>query len=884
MASDELRGVGTYRRYKLGQAQFTNWLQQTADKLVPQKSSEPPRQQQKKQSAANAAASSFFGVNPQQDSVPFFTKPIIHWKQLEWLIMPIANPAEILPAAIDILRDVVTLRRKMTKVFLNLAKKTQDPKIQKDNLGHLHINNVLENVPAKLESIVPWAAGSSSKAKTEQAARKESSMVEVSDLTNMFTHLKVQKTDDSGSESQSDEERATINKRPQKQSKRKAAAKKPSKGKKPEKQQGKHLAKTQRPWIDDVEFELTPMETDDYDDEFDYYMMVYCFFVDFSAIRDYVAERWCDYWYDRSVSLTTLAVITNAAFELFNRMEGELIANLEPRRRELSRYYFMLRLLFIDFGIDHVDYDSYEGLSKDEEQERIWREESDWLAFSSYCAIVFVLKNIPPGKVPMLPPLQRSPIIYGANVMNSWKKFSDNVSLQLVKEAAHLKALKKNGQEFPILPAEPEILLDFQTALNSRMYTSALIFSVHLWVDIRNIMENQVSDSLQELQKTASELQPILIAHAPGKDSREGHKLREQFRERITEISSYMLNDCQYEDAKARLMQLGFEEDPEKFFLLKNEPVWAGLMNFRLQLIRSELGHQFTALTSIVEAAGYLYLACRTADNVLPAWEEMDRYIDTYTNQSQFKSTLRSCATPESVIRNFEKVMTAHQAAVKEWENPNSTEGTFIPDVRTRRTLYRRYAWEDPSDRCSMRYLMEITVHKLQIERNDFDEVLPPGIKEAELAKERDFKRGAMLAQLSHVEMLQLLDETVTSQLEGLFRLDYFKLYDEAVAFLRAVVYDDAFGYEFKERVGYSKFDDKTTGTLGKVPVHLVKNLEEEKESGIVLDTLIKVFKYSLEELFPRIPEEMKKKLDSGGGARVVLVDMETGKEVKELD
>ncbi|KAK4206493.1 hypothetical protein QBC37DRAFT_458867 [Rhypophila decipiens] len=592
--------------------------------------------------------------------------------------------------------------------------------------------------------------------------------------------------------------------------------------------------------------------------------MVYCFFDDFNAIRNYVAERWCDYWYDRSVSLTTLAVITNAAFELVNRMEGELIANLGPRRRELSRYDFMLRLLFIDFGIDHVDYDSYEGLSKDEEQERIWREESDWLAFSSFCAIV--------------------PIVYGANDMNSWKKFSDNVSLQLVKEAAHLKALKKNGQEFPILPAEPEILLDFQSALNSRMYTSALIFSVQLW--------------------------PILMTHVPGKDSREGYKLREQVRERITEISAYMMNDCQYEDAKARLMQLGVEEDPEKFLLLKNEPVWAGLMNFRLQLIRSELGHQYTALTSIVEAAGYLYLACRAADKALPAWGEMDRYIDTYTDRSQFKSTLRSCATPESIIRKFEKVMTAHQAAVKEWENPNITEGTFIPDVRIRRTLYRRYAWEDPSDRCSMRYLMELTVHKLQIERNDFEEMLreqqagkgwtraieegtcsrkgqgqsgelvkqdktvASSSQDGELAKERDFKRRAMLAQLSHVEMLQLLDETVTSQLEGLFKLDYFKLYDEAVAFLRAVVYHDAFGHELKERVGYSKFDDKTTGQLGKVPVHLVKNLDEEKESGTVVDTLINVFKDSLEGLFPIIPEEMKKKLESGGGARVWYQDI----------
>ncbi len=32
--SGNLKGIGTWRRYKLGQAQFTSWLKQTADKLV----------------------------------------------------------------------------------------------------------------------------------------------------------------------------------------------------------------------------------------------------------------------------------------------------------------------------------------------------------------------------------------------------------------------------------------------------------------------------------------------------------------------------------------------------------------------------------------------------------------------------------------------------------------------------------------------------------------------------------------------------------------------------------------------------------------------------------------------------------------------------------
>jgi hypothetical protein len=74
---------------------------------------------------------------------------------------------------------------------------------------------------------------------------------------------------------------------------------------------------------------MSTVDNYDSDDELDYYMMLYCYFVDFNAIRSYVAERWCDYWYDRSVSLCTLSVITNAAYEL-HQLEMDLVQQLPP--------------------------------------------------------------------------------------------------------------------------------------------------------------------------------------------------------------------------------------------------------------------------------------------------------------------------------------------------------------------------------------------------------------------------------------------------------------------------------------------------------------------------------------------------------------------------
>jgi len=871
-APEQLRGAGTWQRYKLGQAQFTNWLKQTAEKVVSRNGGRPlpvPLSAKQKKAAASAAAAAaaaeYFGV-ASQPNVAAETEPDkpppIHWSQLEVLAQRVvdnADPAEIPTAAVNILRDVVSLRKKSYGFFSKATKDSKDQNVRRSNSNHAHIINILEHVLAKLEGFL--SSGRTDASNTPSKEPKDSTHVAVSDLTNMFTHLQVQEAEggagDSDGQSDDEQKAGETNKRLQKTSKKKAKAKKNSKPVKTTNRVSKTPTQSRptRPWIDDVEFNLTPMENEYFDDEFDLYMMVYCFFVDFNAIRSHVAERWCDYWYDRSVSLTTLAVITNAAFELFHRMHSQLQSTLGQKSRDLASYDFMMGMLFFEFGIDHVDYNSYEGLTKEESDERIWRDEADWLAFPSYCTIKNVLDNMPPGKVPLMPPSQRSRPVYGPNNMESWRKFSQTVTMQLVGEAAHLKALKTNRQEHPILPAEPQFLQDLQMALLHRYPACPLIFSVHLWVDIRFIMEDQVVHSLEAAQRTASDFEQVFLSHDPGNVSGD-RRFRELWRERVTEVKSHVLDDCQLDDKKARFRQSGVQEDPEEFFLLKNEPVWAGLLDFRVKLTRSELGHQYTALTSIVEAAGYMYHACLALDKTLPVWTEMARYIDTYTDQSPFKTVLNESPTPASIIRSFERVMKAHQAAVKEWDNPSSTDTTFVPDVAIRRSLYRRYAWEDPTDKGSMRYLQELTIHRLRIERSDRKErahdlprkattageavrngdgkskgrVKAPSQEEGQpLEADRAFKRRAMLTQLSHIEMLQLLDETVTSQLEGLLTLDYFRLFDEAVDFLKAIV--EGFGPELRGRVG---FDDETRpGCLGLLPVHLVRNLDED-EDGVV--------------------------------------------------
>ncbi|EAQ83746.1 hypothetical protein CHGG_10150 [Chaetomium globosum CBS 148.51] len=854
---NQLNGMGTWRRYKLGQAQFTSWLKQTAEKLLTRKNegarnedeadgnadSTTPQQSRRQKKKAKSAGSSI-GITFDTGAGKF-----VHWSQLEVLAQRVvdnATPDDVPVAALNILRDVVSLRKKSFSFFSSSAKDTDDEKLKQSNANHAHIISVLERVLARLEALVNAGGGSQRRPKSTDNSR-----VNTSDLSNMFAFLELQTEPDTADDAAADqfEEEAAIEERgaPQKPGKKKGGKKmgKPKKhGAKSERVVTK--AKNNTSWVDKFRFGLPGEEEEE--DEFDLYMMVYCFFEDFNTIRSYIAERWCDYWYDRSVPLDTLAVVTNAAFELFHQLEYDLVRELRPLSPELARYDFMMSMLFYHYGIDHIDYDSYDDLTEDEQDERIWRDESDWLALPSHFTLQRTLEMIPPGKVPMLAPSQRSPTVYGARTPEEWKSFETLVTNQIIIEGAHLKALKVNQQEPPVLPTESLLLLDFQDCLKRNSYNSALIFSLHLWVDIRNIMESDHDKPFEELKTTATKLKEALEKHNPNK-YRKDHDFKRAWIGRLWETKHYMVEDFLFEDKKARFRQIGMQEDPEPFFLLRHEPVWAGLLDFRAKLVYSQLGHEFVLLSSIVDAAACLYHAARAADPDLPHWDDMDKYVDTHQAGS------RDGESAAAIIHKYAESR-GRKSAQREKATHPADSGRPNAAVAVRQSLYQRYAF-DERRAPFVDYLGELTTQRLQIERTerqgarntlallhtnttdageeigDGTLTIANGVAKA-TDDEVDFERDSELSQLSPIKMLELLDETVTSQVEGLLTLDYFKLFDESAALLEAVV--GGFGPDMESRLG--PHNDESPARLEQLPILLSQDLQDsqgsEQETDII--------------------------------------------------
>ena len=280
-----------------------------------------------------------------------------HWSQLEVLAQFVIEnlaPEEIPPSSVNILRDVVALRKQSARFFSRVAQKTSDEKLKESNATHEFIIKVLEKILSRFDAAVAtiFRKPDASSTRTTSSTKQFDGQIHVSDLSNLFDYLDVEQSHDT--EEQDADGIVEPEKPTTKRSKKlyKKNGKKPSKKKSPKEQSVKKTQETPKSsWVD--EFDWGALD-DENEDEFDYYMIIYCFFRDFNMIRNYIGDRWWEYFYFKSVPINNLAVMANAAYEMFHEMESKLKKSLKGAS-ELANYEFMMNTLFFEYGLDHVD-------------------------------------------------------------------------------------------------------------------------------------------------------------------------------------------------------------------------------------------------------------------------------------------------------------------------------------------------------------------------------------------------------------------------------------------------------------------------------------------------------------------------------------------------
>jgi hypothetical protein len=477
-----------------------------------------------------------------------------------------------------------------------------------------------------------------------------------------------------------------------------------------------------------------------------------------------------------------------------------------------------------------------------------------------------VLDNTPPGKVATLPPsmMKRPSDLYGATRALERRDLTRRLIMEYMQEAATMKALKKNGFEPSIIPAETEVLLGFERALEHRLLPASVVFSMQLYVDIRAIMEDKIGDAFAAMQETGRWVDTTLEAHKADATGPRASLLRD-LNGWQRDNRHYMLEDITLVDKNHRFEVMHINEPVPEFALHKCDPVWTGLLDFRAKLTTNDMGDRFASRVALIEAAAYLYCAARAAgakDNViLPVWPDMEKFMDTYSEDSQFKlGLLQAPESPFTILNNWENMMAIFVTPDVSARSKAIAGRKLAQSMGIRTSLLKRYSWLEEKvhlrDPTTLFYCQELVLHRLRINKDKYasdantERILaaarereasggpgvgqmlrPTGLNGSDkplLAPikideetERELRRKAMLAQLSPLEVLKILDDSVTSLLDGVLSLDYFKLWDESVALLRAV--NEAYSPEFRARVG-----DKGTepDCFAAIPVLIAEELK----------------------------------------------------------
>ncbi|KAK3689252.1 hypothetical protein B0T22DRAFT_480464 [Podospora appendiculata] len=712
-------GMSTWQRYKLGQAQFTAWMRTTAAKVV----ALPPRDSEKHVnlpiSVDGAAGESKRSHRETKKAKKAANDDSFdHWftpkPALPGWLAELENMAETITTRIDphdvpqtpsnILRDVVALRKTSARFFSAAASGSDDVGLLQSNAAHSQIITVLDGILGKFEALLD------SVKRKPPKSDKPGLGVSANDLSNMFSYLEVDEpaavTDDENSDIETHK-----HSKARKHTKRARKAKKKS-TKTPRASSAKGPGSSADGYVDDNNKDSADVALDE--QLVNEYLQIYCLFEDFNTARDYIVERWGDYYYyqDHPIAVDTLAVLTNAAFEFLYHLEQEMSRNTGY----CTHFWKLLKSLFRYFSLEGNDPGPKNAAASkhgpdltprngdlDENFHLLFRDidkhsdedldgSFDRIAIRAYFHLEVLLER------------------QFANDNTLAVGLGFNMSHEMLADMNVIRYCKNNVAADYLLFAETELALGLQDALrrvHGRKVSVAVVLCLQLWIDIRHTIEAKVMDVFTTMQAKARAVKAQLERMLPAATGPRA-VYRIPLQQRIKEIETFMLRDVTYYEKKINSLASNLGIDPSKiehFQLLKCEQVWCGLLMLRARVIASYLGSRIPHDTAL---------------------------------DSAFNRALRH-ATPALILSKFSTTFPGIMTGQK---SINATdEGDYAPQIAMRKALVERYA-DNSRDRYGF-----------------LDDVPPPAKKP-----------------LSPIQTLEKLDDVLTNDLGDILDLDYLEL------------------------------------------------------------------------------------------------------------
>jgi hypothetical protein len=186
-------------------------------------------------------------------------------------------------------------------------------------------------------------------------------------------------------------------------------------------------------------------------------------------------------------------------------------------------------------------------------------------------------------------------------------------------------------------PIEDELMIGLASVFNGETFPIWLIFAIRIFMDIHNVLGEDITRGFSELQASGAQIASVLKKHHNLTESGifvEPKEDQKGFR-RLDELINHWILGDPLDEFKCRVFKLP-EPAQKPFNLFKLHPIICGLFQFDLYL---QLRHYSTILAtrwSSIMSASYIYEACRQLGHLAQIWPDMELVMDIHSREKIF--------------------------------------------------------------------------------------------------------------------------------------------------------------------------------------------------------------------------------------------------------
>ncbi|TVY78229.1 hypothetical protein LSUE1_G004193 [Lachnellula suecica] len=608
---------GTYQSYKAGTGKVLHWLHENAlrcgyvgqkleqteesdeegegdgqaePKRRPKSKKKPKRGKGSKVKGGGKAKSKKAGITGE-GSAPKY----VALKEYTALAEAIAafKPKVKVPVWVtSMVAEVISARKKSARWFSRQAGDTISSDFEQSNQGHQHFIEVLENI----QSILTKLQGPNAKSAAVQDDLDDKDPLDR--ISNMFHALEIEP----------DTEHTLTEPEPSK-------------------------PKPQKPNTNVVFEEERSVEES--------LWLIYCFFEDFNIAREHLKDLWTTYKHG-SLDLTTAALSTNTAFELFKRAEDELLVDL---RSTLPPSLM---------GQMNGGQDVESRRSPEDPYNYYLFDIADWTAHSVYLLLIAFMHIRQSGLGPVCQPGYFGELNLNEDVLYPGAKFiQDKIFLleRFLPELIFLMNVKSQANDTVKFPAEDELTGGVLEMVRTKQIPMWLVLALQVQLDIHYMLLGDIDRPYSELSAAATRATTTIETYQDFSNdmylSTWPKANDDILKLHLWECDQWILTDVLGPLRSETYASLGYPS--------RGEYVLCGMMLFRSSLIMQEVGMSLVNAWGSLPAVLHLYNAC-LADHLLEKpWIDMEAIIHANTAERIFVGDRPQ--TPKEYLTRFMLVL-----------------------------------------------------------------------------------------------------------------------------------------------------------------------------------------------------------------------------------